>query len=298
MKRKYIGFFHGAMAAASYGMNPLFALPLYGHGVGVNSVLFYRYIFATVLLALWMKLKKHSFKIDPKQLGLLFVMGMFFSLSSLFLFVSYQYMDAGVASTLLFVYPVLVAIIMILFYREKISREIFISIIFTILGIYFLYTGKNNEVLNLKGVIFVFISALLYALYIVGVRQTSLKKLSPEKLSFYVLIFGSLVYIYNTNSCTQIDKIPEWYLWVNAIGLALLPTIISLESMTIAIKLLGATPAAILGTLEPVTALCIGVVVFHETLTVRIILGVIFILISVLGVILNKHKKRIAEHSK
>ncbi len=297
MRRKYIGFLHGAIAAASYGMNPLFALPLYGHGVGVNSVLFYRYIFATVLLAVWMKIKKHSFKVPLNQLGILFVMAMFFSFSSLFLFASYQYMDAGVASTLLFVYPVLVALIMILFYREKISREILISIIFTILGIYFLYTGKNNEVLSLKGVIYVFISALLYALYIVGVRKTSLKKLSPEKLSFYVLIFGSLVYIYNTKFCTQIDKIPQWYLWFNAAGLALLPTIISLESMTIAIKLLGATPAAILGTLEPVTALCIGVVVFHETLTVRIIFGVIFILISVLGVILNKHKKNLASHA-
>lgn len=294
MKRKYIGFVQGAVAAASYGMNPLFALPMYAHGIGVNSVLFYRYILAAAILGLWMKFKNRSFKVELNQLWMLFLMGVFFSLSSFFLFVSYKYMDAGVASTLLFVYPVLVALIMILFYKEKLSREILVSIIFTVLGIYFLYTGKSDEVLNLKGVIFVFISALLYAFYIVGVKKSSLKKLSPEKLTFYVLLFGSSVYIYNTGFCTHIDKIPVWYLWINAFGLAVLPTIVSLESMAIAIKLLGATPAAILGTLEPVTALFIGVVVFHETLTLKIIFGVIFILISVIGVILNKHNKDLA----
>lgn len=295
MRRKYIGFIQGAIAAASYGMNPLFALPMYAQGIGVNSVLFYRYILAFSILGLWMKIKGHSFKIEISQLSLLFIMGMFFSLSSLCLFLSYKYMDAGVASTLLFVYPVLVALIMIAVYKEKLSLQIICSIVFTLLGIYFLYTGKNNELLSIKGVMFVFLSAFLYAFYIIGVKKTSLKKLSPEKLSFYVLLFGSLVYIFNTGFCTEVDKMPVWYLWINAVGLAVLPTIVSLEAMAISIKLLGPTPAAILGTLEPVTALAIGVLVFHEILTFKIVLGVIFILISVVGVILNKQKKKIVQ---
>ena len=57
-KIKLAGTFYGAAAAACYGMNPLFALPLYHRGMGVNSVLFYRYVFALVLLFVWLKFFK------------------------------------------------------------------------------------------------------------------------------------------------------------------------------------------------------------------------------------------------
>ena len=103
MQDKMKGVLYGAVAASSYGMNPLFALPLYSHGVGVNSTLFYRYVIAVVFLFLWIKIKKHSFYITIRQCWKLFWLGILFSLSSLFLFMSYNYMDAGVASTILFI---------------------------------------------------------------------------------------------------------------------------------------------------------------------------------------------------
>ena len=287
MQDKLKGAIFGSIAAASYGMNPLFALPLYFNGVGVNSVLFYRYILAIIFLFITIKTKRHSFFVTIRQLWKLFFLGLLFSVSSLFLFMSYNYMDAGIASTILFIYPILVAIIMAIFYRERPSLQTIICIILTALGVLFLYYGKANAPLNLYGVFLVFLSALSYALYIVGVNKTSLKYLPPEKLTFYVLLFGSLIYIISTKFCTSLDMIPHWYLWINAVGLALLPTIVSIEAMTISIKLLGATPAAILGTLEPVTALFFGVVVFHETLTPKIICGIILILLAVIGVILK-----------
>ncbi len=287
MQDRLKGVIYGSIAASSYGMNPLFALPLYSHGVGVNSTLFYRYIIAVIFLFLWIKIKKHSFYITIRQGVKLFFLGILFSLSSLFLFMSYNYMDAGIASTILFIYPVIVAVIMMIFYHEKLTLQTFLSIICTLFGVFFLYTGKPNGHLDLFGVFLVFLSALSYAIYIVAVNKTSLKYLQPEKLTFYVLLFGSLVYIVNTGFCTSIDIIPQCYLWINAFGLALLPTIVSIETMAVSIKLLGATPAAILGTLEPVTALFFGVIVFQEILTFKIICGIALILIAVIGVILK-----------
>ena len=113
------GFTYGAIAAASYGMNPLFALPLYGAGMNVDSVLFYRYFFAIVMLGILMKVKKQSFALKKTDILPLAVMGLLFSFSSFFLFESYNYMDAGIASTILFVYPVMVAIIMAVFFMRK-----------------------------------------------------------------------------------------------------------------------------------------------------------------------------------
>lgn len=116
------GFACGAIAAASYGLNPLFALPLYADGMGADSVLFYRYAFGLVMLGVMMLVQKQSFALRRCEVLPLVIMGLLFSFSSLTLFLSYNYMDAGIASTILFVYPVLVAILMAVFFKEKFPR--------------------------------------------------------------------------------------------------------------------------------------------------------------------------------
>ena len=118
MTNKTKGFIYGAIAAASYGMNPLFALPLYAAGMSVDTVLFYRYFFATIVLGILMKMQHQSFALHKADVLPLVIMGLLFSFSSLLLFMSYNYMDAGIASTILFVYPVMVAVIMGIFFKE------------------------------------------------------------------------------------------------------------------------------------------------------------------------------------
>lgn len=103
-------------------MNPLFALPLYKEGLSADSVLFYRYSMAVAMLGVIMKFTKQSFALKRRELLPLVIGGLLFSGSSLFLFLSYRHMDAGIASTILFVYPVMVAVIMALFFHEKSRR--------------------------------------------------------------------------------------------------------------------------------------------------------------------------------
>ena len=249
------GFTYGAVAAASYGMNPLFALPLYGAGMSVDSVLFYRYFFAVVMLGILMKVKKQSFALKKADILPLAVMGLLFSFSSFFLFESYNYMDAGIASTILFVYPVLVAIIMAVFFHEKVSFITMFSIALAFTGISLLYEGGDGKTLSMLGVLFVILSSLTYAIYIVGVNRSSLKELPTAKLTFYALLFGISIYVVRLDFCTALQPVPSPVLWANVLSLALFPTIISLVLMTLSIHLIGSTPAAILGALEPVTAL-------------------------------------------
>ena len=115
------GYVLGAIAAASYGLNPLFALPLYGAGLGVDSVLFYRYVLAVVMLGALMLFRRQSFALRRRDVLPLAAMGVLFSVSSLLLFESYNLMDAGIASTILFVYPVMVAVIMAVGFRERVT---------------------------------------------------------------------------------------------------------------------------------------------------------------------------------
>ena len=287
---KVTGAVYGAIAAACYGMNPLFTLPLYSANIGVNSVLCYRYVLAVILLLGWLVfLKRTSLSLTKNEFFPLFIMGLIFSFSSYTLFKSYTYMDAGIASTLLFIYPILVAVLMIIFFKEKIRSSTIISLILMTIGITMLYNGKPGESLNIKGVLLVFLSALSYAVYIIGIKAIpQLAKMDANKLIFYVMLFGSFIYIYNLDFFTKLDIIQTPVLWINAIALALLPTILSLAAMTESIKIIGATPAAILGALEPVTALFFGVAIFHEHLTVRIVMGIAAILTAVILIILKK----------
>ena len=296
------GFILGAIAAASYGMNPLFTLPLYSAGMSVDTVLFYRYSLAVIVLGILMKFQKQSFAIKKVDVLPLCIMGLLFAFSSLFLFMSYNYMDAGIASTILFVYPVLMAIIMAVVFKEKVSPITMFSIALAFVGISMLCKSSGGQTLSLVGITFVFLSSLSYAIYIVGVNRSSLKDMPIAKLTFYVLLFGLSVYVVRLKFCTELQLIPTPMLWVNAVSLAVFPTVISLVTMTKAIHYIGSTPTAILGALEPVTALFFGVLVFGEQLTPRIILGILMVITAVTLIIggkslLKKRKIRV-KHSR
>ena len=296
------GFILGAIAAASYGMNPLFTLPLYSAGMSVDTVLFYRYSLAVIVLGIMMKFQKQSFAIKRVDVLPLCIMGLLFAFSSLFLFMSYNYMDAGIASTILFVYPVLVAIIMAVVFKEKVSPITMFSIALAFVGISMLCKSPGGQTPSLVGITFVFLSSLSYAIYIVGVNRSSLKDMPIAKLTFYVLLFGLSVYVVRLQFCTELQVIPTPMLWINAVSLAVFPTVISLVTMTKAIHYIGSTPTAILGALEPVTALFFGVLVFGEQLTPRIILGILMVITAVTLIIggkslLKKRKIRV-KHSR
>ena len=210
--------------------------------------------------------------------------------------------DAGIASTILFVYPVLVAIIMAVVFKEKVSPITMFSIALAFVGISMLCKSPGGQTLSLVGITFVFLSSLSYAIYIVGVNRSSLKDMPIAKLTFYVLLFGLSVYVVRLQFCTELQVIPTPMLWINAVSLAVFPTVISLVTMTKAIHYIGSTPTAILGALEPVTALFFGVLVFGEQLTPRIILGILMVITAVTLIIggkslLKKRKIRV-KHSR
>jgi len=168
MNAKTKGYILGAVAAATYGMNPLFALPLYENGMDTDSVLLFRYLFALPLLGVMLKARGRDFRLQRREILPLIVLGLLVAVSSLTLFQSYHYMDAGIASTLLFVYPILVALIMAVAFKEKVTLQTALCILLALCGIGLLYRNGDGSTLNLTGTLLVFASALSYALYIVG----------------------------------------------------------------------------------------------------------------------------------
>lgn len=281
MNSKAKGYVLGAVAAATYGMNPLFALPLYKTGMDPDSVLFFRYLFAIPLLGVMIKARGRNFRLRRNEVLPLAVMGLLVALSSLTLFLSYNYMDAGIASTLLFVYPVLVALIMAAVFKEKLTLRTGACILLALGGIALLYKTADGSSLSLTGTLLVLASALSYAIYIVGVNRSTLKNVATLKVTFYVLLFGLTLFLVRLDFGRNIHLPDAWYLWGNLIALAVFPTAISFLCTTSAIQYIGSTPTAILGALEPVTAVFFGVAVFGEVLTPRIVSGMVLIILAV-----------------
>lgn len=275
------GYLLGAIAAASYGTNPIFAIPLYQDGMDANSVLFFRYLVAIPIVAIMMLARGRSFRLQRKEALPTLIFGLLMGISSLSLFISYNYMGAGIASTLLFIYPILVAVIMALFFKERAGIITILCICIAVLGILLLYRTEDGGTLSTLGLILVFVSALSYAVYLVGINQSVLKDTPTLTLTLYVLIVGLLLFTGYSFANTGIRLPNHWYSWLNIFGVALFPTAISFLCTTAAIAHIGSTKTAILGALEPVAAVLLGIIILGETFTARMALGFLLIIIAV-----------------
>ncbi len=288
LSKKVTGYLLGIVAAAAYGMNPLFALPLYADGMNSDSVLFFRYLFALPILAMMIVWRRRSFAITRRNAVELAAMGVLMALSSLGLFESYRHMDAGIASTLLFIYPLMVAVIMTFVFHEKLSLLTGACIAATLLGIGMLYQNDGTASISLTGTALVFVSALTYAIYIVYISRSKLNAVPTVIVTFYVLLFGSMVFAVRLLAGEPVTVPQSPLLWGNAVALALFPTALSLLCTTRAIQYIGSTTTAILGALEPVTAVFFGVTIFGETLTLRTVCGMTVIIVAVTLVVADK----------
>lgn len=283
------GFIFAALSAICYGTNPLGALHLYAQNYSPETVLFYRFFTAALLLLAVMLVKGSRFKITLRECGALVAFGFLFAVSSLTYYASFKYMDAGLASTLLFLYPLEVSVLMAIFFKEKIKLWTVVSIVVSMAGIALLYRGGDGVALSTVGLALVFASSISYAVYMVMANRINLQ-MGSVKMTFYAICFCmSFLLLYSVTLGSGLPPVlTEATSWGWGFMLGLVPTVLSLIFMVKAVKSIGSTPTAILGALEPVTAVSIGVLVFGEILTSRLIAGIILILGTVVLIAVKK----------
>lgn len=281
MTTRFKGYALGIIAAATYGLNPLFALPVYAHGMNPDTVLFFRYLIAIPIVGAMALLRGHSLAVGIRDILPLALMGIITGLSSLTLFQSYNHMNAGIASTILFVYPVLVAILMAVLYRERMSALTMTCMAVSLAGIVLLAKAPGQASLSLLGILLAFTSGLTYAIYIVAANRPRFRRLPTLKMLFYVLIFGTLVFAVRLAGPCEFTPPTSAIDWGCVVCLAVLPTAISFGCTTAAIQYIGSTPTAILGALEPLTAILVAVAVFGETVSATESIGMVMIIVAV-----------------
>ena len=288
-----LGYIAGIVTGVTYGLNPLFAKPLLEMGVSIDTMLSFRYLLAVLILGVWLVARKESLRVNAAQTVRLVILGILFALSSATLFFSYNYIPAGLATTIVFLYPVLVALIMV-FLKVYPTWQVWLSIILTFAGVIILSLPSSGVSFNAVGLLLAGASALVYAMYLIIVnRSRRLRTVSNHVLTFYALLFGSLLFLGQglSSGGDLLAGVHGWLCWLCLFGLAIFPTLMSLLCLAASTRLIGATKTSVLGVAEPVTAIAVGCIFFNESLTLNVITGVAITLFAVTFMALTDRKR-------
>ena len=293
-----VGLFLGLMAAVCYGVIPLFTKELQAPAVGLplssSTILFYRFGIASLILAAIMFVRRESFRITYAEFVRLVQLAFLSNGAALFLISGYRYCSSsGVATTLHFTYPILTALIMMIFFRERSRLSTWIAIGLSIAGVALL-SGVGGGAQWL-GIVLEIISALCFALYLIRVNRSRVSQMPVVKLTFYVMAFGTLIFAAfiayeraDFDISAHYALIPTASGWLNLCLLSVICTVVTNLALVYATQNVGPTVASILGVLEPLTALVLGILFLGEELTPSMAAGIGLILPAVLIIILRR----------
>lgn len=295
---KFKGFLYGIVASSTFGLLPLFTLPVMGEGLTTFSILSYRMLFASILVAVLMLIGRVSFATNLKELRWFAILGFLYYGSAALLFQAYGGMASGLATTLHFMYPVSVTVIMAIVYKQRPYVVTICAIILSLVGVALLCLRESSTgVSSLLSVFLVLLSGVCYAVYLVLVSTVRrINQQNSQKLTFYVLMFSGAFFMLSTLQGGGLQIIPSASAGINLLLMATLPTLLSNLALVRSVKNIGSTLTSVLGAMEPLTAIIVGILVFDESLRGLMIVGIILILVSVSLIVLSPLlDKRIAD---
>ncbi len=275
------------LSSATFGLIPLFTLPVIESGMHTRSIIFYRMLFSVVMLAVLILCRRQSFRISGKQLRTVFVLSIFYAATSLLLVESYLYIPSGVATTISFLYPVAVTLILFFGFRERISPITIAAIVLAIVGVGLLSLNSSQGKFETAGLVCVIATIFTYSTYIVGINKTCANSVGSLQLSFYVLLFTTGFFSINMLAQGGLEPIETTNVLGSLLLLGFIPTVLSNVFLALALKRTDSATASLFGCMEPLTALTVGYFVFNETIGWIQIFGAGIIISAVLMVVIK-----------
>lgn len=282
------GILFAIISSGTFGLIPLFSIPLMQGGMSEPSVLFYRFLLSSLLMLGICLIRKESLKITFKQASSIFWLGLLYAATALFLIYSYRYIPSGIATTIHFMYPIAVSFIMMMFFKEKRSTILLLAAVLSVIGVVCMcWTGGDIQFI---GLLVAGATVITYSFYIVGVNQSKVGRMTAEVLTFYIVLAGTLIFFLFALVNGEVGTIPDMQSFWRLLALAFLCTVVSDFTLVLAIKLVGSTTTSILGSMEPVVAVLVGILYFSEGFSIYSFIGILLIIISVIMVVAQKSK--------
>ena len=291
------GMFYAALSSASFGFSPLFSLGLLAAGLSNFDVLSYRWLIAGIVLMVYAACKKKSLAINSfDEAWKIVLLSILRAITSITLLIGYANISSGISSTINFMYPVIVALCMMIFFGEKRTWVDFIAIVGSFFGVYLLASGDSiiveggNTQLGLACSL---ISAFSFAGYYILMKQVKADKIEVVKFTTWIMMLSAFYFII----CAIIFEgrltfISDGKSWMNILGLGLWSTMVSNITGVKAIRRIGPTLTSILGALQPMTAVVLGVLFLNEHLYFRSVIGIACILISVSIIVMHQQSSK------
>ena len=294
LKGKTRGIVDAVISSSSFGFSPFFSVSLLALGLGTMDILSYRWGIAALALCFIEAASRKSRKGSGKGVGVRFLVSLSRALTSFTLLIGYANIASGVASTIHFTYPVVVAFCMMFIFGEKKSPVIIVAIILSVIGAYCLAAGDTAEVPDgdkTKGILASAASVLCYAGYVILLRKTGADSIESTKLTIYVLGLSAAYFIAAGSMTGGIRIVTEPEGWLYILGISIVCTMVSNYFLVNAVRNAGPTLASVFGALEPLTAVLTGVLFLNERLSPINIAGIALILCTVTIVVVYQKRQ-------
>ena len=291
------GFFYAIISSCSFGFSPLFSLGLLAAGLSNFDVLSYRWAVAAIVLMIYAASKGKTLKLSSfDELWKVVLLSLLRSITSITLLLGYANIASGIASTINFMYPVVVALCMMLFFGERKSLVNIISILISIFGVYLLASGDGLKVEGgntALGLTCSIISAFSFAAYYILMKQIKADKIEVVKFTTWIMLLSAIYFII----CGfifegRITLVSDIRLWGLIAGLGLWSTMVSNFTGVKAVRRIGPTMTSILGALQPLTAVVLGVLFLDEHLGIRTIAGISIIMVTVTFIVAHQQTRK------
>ena len=292
MNSQLRGVVNGIISGVSFGMIPLFSIPVIAAGMDNVSILVYRFLFGSAAMLDILLLRKTNMRVSLSELLRIVLLAIFYITTALATLECYKYLSSGIATALVYTDPIWCALIGLAFLGDKFSIKLTSSILLASLGV-MMMTGvfSGDGTFSMIGLLLGLASGLAYGIYLILVPRLKVKHIASLKLTFYVFFTGMwLLIAYSLMTNGGVEEVPDSSCWLDLALLGLIPTAISNICVTVSLKLIDSTIVAILGAFEPLTAMVVGVVILGEPLGFIGVVGGMLILVAVAILTINPQK--------
>lgn len=291
------GIFYAAISSMSFGFSPLFSLALIAAGLSDFDILSYRWLIAGLVLMIYAFCKKKSLRLNSfDEAWKIILLSMLRALTSITLLIGYVNISSGIASTINFMYPVIVTLCMVIFFGEKRSLIDYLAIAASIFGVYLLASGDSIMVEggNTRlGLACSLISAFSFAAYYIVMKQVKADKIEVVKFTTWIMMLSAVYFIIGAFVCNgKLTVVTDAGSWLNILGLGLWSTMVSNITGVKGNRRIGPTMTSILGALQPLTAVILGVLFLNEHLYMRSLIGCTIILVAVTIIVLHQKNRK------
>jgi len=270
------------LSAIFFGLMGPFAVIAKGDGLSQSSLLLYRF-FGAFIVFIFLCIKNGEFKnLTSTNIIPAFLMGAIaYFMQSYFYFSALDYIGVGLTSILLYVYPALVVVILWVHKAQKPTPALWFGILLAFSGVALCFIETKQGITQTRGVYLALAAALTYACYLV-ISENILNKTSPLLVSTFVCLGAACAYfskiIFQENF--TLPESLQGYLAL--IGLTLFSTVLAILLIFKGLEIIGASRAAILSSIEPITAVLLGTLFMQETFSIQKFFGFCLVMISVI----------------